>query len=118
MYENLILPYEIKLVEFLGGLTNWHSCGDTTPLVHLIDRIPGLQTGYCGPWNDMRKTVEVLGKNNRPVYIGLNIVDDVLRPTARPKTRRSSRSKKPAPTLSTGSAWVRWDIGWTGRGPA
>jgi hypothetical protein len=114
MYENLILPYEIKLAEFLGGLTNWHSCGDTTPLVHLIDRIPGLQTGYCGPWNDMRKTVEVLGKNNRPVYIGLNIVDDVLEADGKAQDKKIQQIKE---TCADVVYWVRMGPMGTLNGP-
>ena len=108
MYEDLILPYEIKLAEFLGGLTNRHSCGDTTPLVHLIDRIPGLQTGYCGPWNDMRKTVEVLGKNNRPVYIGLNIVDDVLEADGAAQDRKIREIQETCADFVYWCAWVPW----------
>ncbi len=43
-YEQYILPSEMELSDFHGGLYCWHSCGDCTPMLHLIRRIPNLRS--------------------------------------------------------------------------
>ena len=36
LYETLILPYELELERFYGGIHWWHSCGNKTPLLPAI----------------------------------------------------------------------------------
>jgi len=59
MYEEFILPYEIELANFYGGVLYWHSCGDTTQFVELIRKIPGLKMFHVGPNTDLQKAVQV-----------------------------------------------------------
>jgi len=80
LYERFILPWEIKLSEFHGGLSCWHSCGTTTPLLELIRRIPNVHQFYTGPWTDVGRVVEVFGEDT-PLMIAVNTVDDVMAAT-------------------------------------
>jgi len=80
LYERFILPWEIKLSEFHGGLSCWHSCGTTTPLLELIRRIPNVHQFYTGPWTDVDRVVEVFGSDT-PLMIAVNTVDDVMAAT-------------------------------------
>ena len=80
VYERFMLPWEIKLSEFHGGLSCWHSCGTTTPLLELIRRIPNVHQFYTGPWTDVDRVVEVFGAET-PVMIAVNTVDDVMAAT-------------------------------------
>ncbi|MGC8879371.1 MAG: uroporphyrinogen decarboxylase family protein [Anaerolineae bacterium] len=32
-YEEFVLPYEVDLCQYFGGIDYWHSCADVTPLV-------------------------------------------------------------------------------------
>lgn len=59
MYEKFILPYEIELSKFYGGIIYWHSCGDTTNFVRLIKKIPGLKMFHIGPKTDVLKAAQV-----------------------------------------------------------
>jgi len=52
VYEKYILPTELKLVSHFGGINYWHSCGDTTPLMRLINTIPGLNMATSSAWSD------------------------------------------------------------------
>jgi len=76
LYEEFALPYEQELSEFHGGIGYWHSCGDTTKLLELIDRIPNLGMFHVGPWTDLRRSVEVFGARHA-LEICLNPVEDV-----------------------------------------
>ncbi len=60
LYEECVLPYEMQVSEFCGGVAYWHSCGDTTKLVSLINRIPGLEMFHVGPWTSVREAAAVL----------------------------------------------------------
>jgi hypothetical protein len=75
-YEEFVLPYEQELSEFHGGIGYWHSCGDTTLLVHLIDRIPNMSMFHVGPWTNLRRVVEVFSERH-PLELCLNPVNDV-----------------------------------------
>jgi len=59
LYEELILPYEVELSEFQGGIEYWHSCNNTTPFYKLIKQIPNLKMMHISPWSDDKKAVEV-----------------------------------------------------------
>ena len=75
-YEDFVLPYEIELSEFHGGILYWHSCGDTTKLVHLIAKIPNLEMFHVGPWTGGERCVEVF-KNKMPLEFCLHPLKDV-----------------------------------------
>lgn len=76
-YQEFVLPYEKDLCEFHGGISYWHSCGDTTRLLPLIKEIPKLGMLHIGPWTDLSKAVEVFG-STVPFEICLHPVRDVL----------------------------------------
>jgi len=77
IYQSLILPYEIELSEFCGGLRYWHSCGVTDPFYDSISTIPRLKMMHLGPWSDIPKAVEVFSKKDIALEICLNSVADV-----------------------------------------
>ena len=63
IYEKYILPTEIDLVEFFGGINYWHSCGDTTLVMHLINKIPGLHMTTSSAWSDPLTAARVYSKS-------------------------------------------------------
>jgi len=79
LYEEKILPLEIDLSEFYGGVRYWHSCGDTTQLFGLIDRIPNTELITVSCFSD----VELAGKTYSPdkiLEVQLHPNRDVLDP--------------------------------------
>jgi hypothetical protein len=41
-YADFFLPYERELSDFYGGIAYWHSCGDVTPHVPQIHKLPDI----------------------------------------------------------------------------
>jgi uroporphyrinogen-III decarboxylase len=76
LYEDFVLPYEQELSQFHGGILYWHSCGDTTELVHLIARIQNLEMFHVGPWTSGTRCVEVF-ENKVPLEFCLHPLRDV-----------------------------------------
>jgi hypothetical protein len=76
MYEELVLPYEVELSNFHGGILYWHSCGDNTLMLPFIKRIPGLEMLHVGPWTDVGNAARVFG-GSVPLEICLHPVRDV-----------------------------------------
>ena len=60
LYREFVLPYEIELAEFHGGIAYWHSCGNTTAFVGDIAQIPGLKLFHIGPNTDAAKAAQAL----------------------------------------------------------
>ena len=79
IYEEFVLPYEIDLSDYFGGIDYWHSCGDTTKLLPLIARIPNVHMFDVGPWTDLHRAVEVY-KNvpNASIMRRINPIDCVI----------------------------------------
>jgi len=77
LYEEFLLPYETQISKFHGGLSCWHSCGTTTPLLDLIRRVPNVHQFYTGPWTDVDEVMRVFGADT-PIMIAVNTVDDVM----------------------------------------
>jgi len=80
IYEEFLLPYEKEIAHFHGGMSCWHSCGTTTPLLGLIRTIPNVRKFYTGPWTDVEAVMETFG-DNTPIMIAVNTVDDILTAT-------------------------------------
>jgi uroporphyrinogen-III decarboxylase len=74
MYEEFVLPYEIELSNFYGGILYWHSCGDTSNFVSLIRKIPGLKMFHIGPRTDISKVAVAFGAD-----VSLDVDLDPLR---------------------------------------
>ena len=62
-YEEFVLPYEKELCAFHGGISYWHSCGNTTKLLESIRKIPSIDMFHIGPWTDLQETRRVFGQN-------------------------------------------------------
>jgi uroporphyrinogen-III decarboxylase len=60
MYREFILPYEQELSEFHGGITYWHSCGNSTVFMEEIRTLPQLEMFHVSPWGDLSKAVSVM----------------------------------------------------------
>ena len=60
MYKEFVLPYEIELSGFFGGIRYWHSCGKTTDVMEHIVKIPNLTMFHVSPWADEKKAAEIL----------------------------------------------------------
>jgi len=77
MYREFILPYEIEMGEFRGGISYFHSCGNITAFLHDILTIPQLDMIHIGPWTNLQEAVNII-----PADISLDIcidpVDDVM----------------------------------------
>ena len=79
LYESKILPLEIDISRFFGGVSYWHSCGNTTPLLGLINRIPNTRMVTVSAWTD----VELAGKTydrDKVLEVQLHNSRDVLEP--------------------------------------
>lgn len=77
MYEKFVLPYEIELSNFYGGILYWHSCGDTSNFVNLIKKIPGSKMFHVGPRTDVLKAAVALGADDY-LDVDLDPFRDVL----------------------------------------
>lgn len=77
MYENFVLPYEIELSKFYGGINYWHSCGNTTELQNLIKCIPNLEIYHVGPWTDIKQSVSNFKDTDVVLEIALHPLKDV-----------------------------------------
>jgi uroporphyrinogen-III decarboxylase len=61
-YEEFVLPYETRLSKYFGGIDYWHSCGNCTPLLPLLARLPNLRMMDVGPWTALQPAVELFGR--------------------------------------------------------
>ncbi len=61
MYEEFVLPEEMRLGEVHGTIAYWHSCGSTEQFAPLVARLPKLTMYHVGPHTDVRTVREALG---------------------------------------------------------
>ncbi|MGI6558340.1 MAG: uroporphyrinogen decarboxylase family protein [Limnochordia bacterium] len=76
LYEEMILPHEIKIAEFHGGAGYWHSCGNITELLPLIKRIPGLKMVQVSPQTDLPTACRLFA--HASLELDVNSVRDIL----------------------------------------
>lgn len=88
LYEAFVLPYEIELSEFLGGITYWHSCGNITPLQKLIKSIPHVEMIHISPWTNLERSVANLQGAHIVLEVVLHPLLDVQSATAEQITSR------------------------------
>ncbi len=79
LYEECILPSEIKLAEFFGGISYWHSCGNTTMMYPLINSIPNLEMVTVSAWSDVARAAEGYSRD-KALEVQLHNYRDVLHP--------------------------------------
>lgn len=58
IYREMILPFELELDEFYGGLHYWHSCGDATPFMPLVAELPRIRMIQCGAFSDPEEVIK------------------------------------------------------------
>ena len=76
LYEEFILPGEIKLGQF-QGINYWHSCGKTTDFLPLIRQIPGLEIFHVSPWTDVARGADEM--QGLALQVCMDPVKDVQR---------------------------------------
>jgi uroporphyrinogen-III decarboxylase len=80
LYEEFVLPYEIELSDFHGGILYYHSCGDTTKLLPSIVKTKTIEMFHVGPWTDVRSAMDAF-KGVVPLEICLHPLRDVQHAT-------------------------------------
>lgn len=78
IYEELILPFETELAEHYGGISYWHSCGNTTLLLPLLKRLPNLELLHIGPWTDYALATKLFAGTDTALDICVHPQSDVL----------------------------------------
>lgn len=76
-YKEYVLPYEVKISEFHGGIDYWHSCGRIDPVVPSIMQVPNVKMIHISYATDLEKSVESIGDRHIIERV-LNPIDDVL----------------------------------------
>jgi len=79
LYKEYILPLEIELSDYLGGIAYWHSCGDTSQLFHLINQIPKVQMVTVSAWSDIEAAGRIYN-TDKVLEVQLHPVRDVMQP--------------------------------------
>ncbi len=69
LYQEMILPWELKLCHTYGGIFYWHSCGDTSLLIPAISRIPTLELFHVGPKTDVARAAATFGRRSTSLEI-------------------------------------------------
>ena len=77
VYREMIFPYEKELSEYHGGISYWHSCGNTTKFIETIGMLPNLELLHVGPWTSYKEADIVFG-DKTALDICLNPQVDVL----------------------------------------
>lgn len=78
LYEELILPYELMLYNMGNKISYWHSCGNITPLVNSIAKIPSIDLIQVSPFTDLEKVIEVFKERSTAFQIWMHPVRDIL----------------------------------------
>ena len=79
MYSDVIFDSEVAISNAFGGLSYWHSCGDTTIFIPKINEIPNVHMVHISPWTDLASAVKGYSKT-KALEIVLNPVEDILYP--------------------------------------
>ncbi len=94
LYEKFVLPYETELSEFYGGITYWHSCGNTAPLQQLIKSIPRLEMIHISPWTSIEQSIGNLRDSGIALEVALHPFKDVQSATAQQITSHLTSIRK------------------------
>ncbi len=78
LYEEFILPYELTLCNMGNKISYWHSCGNITPLVDSIAKIPSIDLIQVSPFTDLEKVIEVFKGRSTAFQIWMHPVRDIL----------------------------------------
>ena len=54
----IVFPAELKLSQFYGGVRYYHSCGNLTPFLDTLLRLPNLKILHVSSWTDLQTAYE------------------------------------------------------------
>jgi hypothetical protein len=77
-YRDLVFPFEKEIAEYQGGITYWHSCGNTTPILRYVKQLKGLELYDSSAWCDFHVSAAELKDTGIAMEIRQNPVSDVL----------------------------------------
>lgn len=77
LYRDLIFPFEKELGEHFGGVKYWHSCGNTTPFLEQINKLPNLALFHTGPLTSYEDADRIMGARTT-LDVNLDPTRDVL----------------------------------------
>jgi len=77
-YHEFVFPYEQQAARFQNGITYWHSCGDTGPLLPELKHLYGLQMYDCSAWTDWQTAADALRDTEIAVEVRMHPVRDVM----------------------------------------
>lgn len=79
MYREFIFPYEQKVSTYQNGISYWHSCGDTAPILRDVKKLCGLQmfdvSAFISDWDTV---VAELDGTGIAAEVRMHPVQDVL----------------------------------------
>lgn len=78
IYEELIFPREQELALYQNGLSYWHSCGNTAPLLKNIKKLHKLEMYDCSAWTDWETVAKELQGQDIAVEVRMHPVKDVI----------------------------------------
>ena len=86
-YEDVIFKTEKDASEHFGGINYWHSCGNTTLLIPLINKVPAVEMIHVSPWTD-RNAAAAGYAEDRALQIVLHPVSEVICPESEDARRQ------------------------------
>lgn len=92
-YQEFVLPYEIELSNFCGGVKYWHSCGVSHAFYESVAKIPNLKLMHVGPWSDVAKAADVFGKKDIALEICVSSIRDMHEKTKEQMTEQLQEIK-------------------------
>ena len=78
MYEEFVFPYETEIADFQNGITYWHSCGDSGPILKFVKKLKNLQMHDVSAWTDWDVAAVELKGTGIALEVRLHPVKDVL----------------------------------------
>ncbi|MDR1797922.1 MAG: hypothetical protein LBR44_10925 [Clostridiales Family XIII bacterium] len=79
LYKDVIFKSEKDVSDYFGGINYWHSCGNTTVLISLINELPGVDMVHVSPWTDVQVAADGYS-DDKTLEVVLHPLRDVLQP--------------------------------------
>lgn len=77
LYRELVWPIEMELSERERGISYWHSCGNTTEMLPLIGKLPGIGLQHISAWTDRAVAAEVV-RRDQALQVCVHPMSEVL----------------------------------------
>jgi len=79
VYEEFIFPYEMAVAQYQNGISYWHSCGDSSPILRFVKQLKGLQMHDVSAWTtDWDIVSKALKGTGIALEVRMHPVRDVL----------------------------------------